>query len=163
MGTFPFQGLIPENVAAPSKPTGAAAPSAQAVPGAPTAPGAAAPSTPAAGAAPPNAAGGAPDATAPCRFGQVFTRRPHPQCRTWPLQPPRLVWTVLPSRLAVSLLHLHLLRTHRIVVPHPERWLSPQCLTIIAWSHALRLASGCQHCSTSPPISNSEDLSWRSC
>jgi hypothetical protein len=118
---------------------------------------------PAAGAAPPNAAGGAPDTTAPRRFGQVFTRRPHPQCRTWPLQPPRLVWTVLPSRLAVSLLHLHLLRTHRIVVPHPERWLSPQCLTIIAWSHALRLASGCQHCSTSPPISNSEDLSWRSC
>jgi hypothetical protein len=86
-----LSGLIPENVAAPNTPTGAAAPSAQAVPGAPAAPGAAAPSTPAAGAAPPSAAGGAPDATAPRRFGQVFTRRPHPQCRTWPLQPPRLV------------------------------------------------------------------------
>jgi hypothetical protein len=58
-----FPGLIPDNVAAPS---------AQAVPGA------AAPSTQAVGAAPPSVAGVAPNATAPQRFGQVFTSRLHP-------------------------------------------------------------------------------------
>jgi hypothetical protein len=67
-----FSGLLPDTAAAPSTPTGATGPSA------PAAPGAAVPSTPAAGATPLIVASGAHDATTTHRFGQVFTRRPHP-------------------------------------------------------------------------------------